>query len=83
MASDTDDFRFIVETVFGQKPESPLLKAFEKTGINNYGDLWCFRDDNDTDSFKYFDYSQGTFNAELGQEYSQLIRYCFHVFVDM
>jgi hypothetical protein len=38
MTSDAD-FQFIMDTVLGQKQDSPLFKALEKAGVNNFGGI--------------------------------------------
>jgi hypothetical protein len=81
MSADAD-FQFITATTLGQKPESPLLKALDKSGIIDVGGITSLTD-RVIDRLKYLDDSSGTPTLEeLGHGYQQLIR-CFNAFVLM
>ena len=81
MASDTD-FKFIMETILGQKEDSPLSKAFERDAITDIGDIMCIPD-RYIDQLKFPDDTSGKIVLiELGQGYRALI-HCFQAFVLM
>jgi hypothetical protein len=81
MASDTD-FKFIMETILGQKEDSPLSKAFERDAITDIGDIMCIPD-RYIDQLKFPDDTSGKIVLiELGQGYRTLI-HCFQAFVLM
>ncbi len=81
MTSSVSDFEFVTTTALGQRPNSPLLKAFEYAWIRNVEDIF-YLSDQCIALFKYPDVSpSGTAtNAELVIGYQQLIR-CFREFV--
>ena len=81
MASDAD-FQFIMDEILGQKQDSPLIKALDKSGITDVGGITSLTD-RVIDRLKYQDDSSGTsVLADLPHGYQQLIR-CFNAFVLM
>jgi hypothetical protein len=81
MSSDAD-FQFIMTDTLGQKADSPLFKALDKSGITDVGGITSLTD-RVIDRLKYPDNSSGTVTIEeLGHGYQQLIR-CFNAFVLM
>jgi hypothetical protein len=72
MASDTD-FQFIMDTVLGQKQDSPLFKVLEKAGTANVGGI-ASPTDQVINRLKYQENTSGTpVTKELGHGYQQLI----------
>jgi hypothetical protein len=79
MASDTD-FQFIMDTILGQKRDSPLCKALMKAGITNFGGITSFTNLAINRLKHRDDFSRTPVTKELGHGYQQLIRY-FNTFV--
>ena len=78
--SSNADFQFIMTDTLGQKADSPLFKALDKSGITDVGGITSLTD-RVIDRLKYPDNSSGTIvTEELGHGYQQLIR-CFNAFV--
>ena len=78
--SSNADFDFITGTILGQKPESPLLKAFANDGISDVGDIITLSD-RSIDRLRYRDPSLSPpVDEVLGQGYQNLIR-VFNAFV--
>ncbi len=79
MASGAD-FQFIMTTIFGQKADSPLFKAFERSCISDVGDIVSLSD-RAIDRLKYRDDTVSPSSVEeLGLGLQQLIR-VFQAFV--
>jgi hypothetical protein len=80
MASVTD-FEFIMCTIFAQKDDSLLHKAFERDGIIDVEGITSLMG-RDIDRLKYqdTDSSGATVLVKLGKGYQSLIR-CFNAFI--
>ncbi len=79
MTSDTD-FVFVTREILGQKPGSPLLKAFEHSAIFDVGNIMTLSE-RSIDRLQYMDdSSEPPTKTELEEGYRGLIR-CFIAFV--
>jgi hypothetical protein len=79
MTSDTD-FVFVTREILGQKPGSPLLKAFEHSAIFDFGAIMTLNE-REIDHLQYMDdSSEPTTKTDLTEGYRGLIR-CFIAFV--